>query len=172
MLVYMPTYATRELGLSPTASFVAAALAAALQTVVVPFAGIFADKVGQTRIMMGAALLFISTAYPVFARLQAHPSLSTFVLTVCWIGLLKSCYSGALPSLMASLFPTRTRVTGLSLSYNVSVLIFGGFAPFYATLLIGLTGSKLAPSYYVTATAAISLATLVLLRRRFRVRVG
>ena len=118
--------------------------------------------------MMGAALLFIITVYPAFALLAAHPSLPMLVLTVCWISALKSCYSGALPSLMATLFPTSTRMTGLSLSYNIAVVIFGGFAPFYATWLIDLTGSKLAPSYYVMITAALSFAALILVRRRFK----
>nr|WP_294518527.1 MFS transporter [uncultured Rhodopila sp.] len=168
MLVYMPTYALRQLALPPAAGFTAGAIAAALQVVAVPFVGILADRIGQTRIMMGAALLFICTAYPAFALLAARPSLSMLILTVCWISALKSCYSGALPSLMAALFPTRTRVTGLSLSYNISVVIFGGFAPFYAAWLIDMSGSKLAPSYYVMITAAVSLATLVLIRRRFK----
>jgi len=48
------------------------------------------------------------------------------------------------------------------------VAVFGGFAPFFAQSLIDLTGSKLAPSYYVIATALISLAALIVLRRRFR----
>jgi MHS family proline/betaine transporter-like MFS transporter len=55
-----------------------------------------------------------------------------------------------------------------SLSYNVWVPIFGGFAPFVAQSLIGLTRSKLAPSYYMIATAALSLAALLVLRRRYR----
>nr|WP_294507155.1 MFS transporter [uncultured Rhodopila sp.] len=168
LLVYMPTYALRQLALPPATGFLAGAIAAALQVVAVPFVGIWADKIGQTRIMMGAALLFIITVYPAFALLAAHPSLPMLVLTVCWISALKSCYSGALPSLMATLFPTSTRMTGLSLSYNIAVVIFGGFAPFYATWLIDLTGSKLAPSYYVMITAALSFAALILVRRRFK----
>jgi MFS transporter, MHS family, proline/betaine transporter len=87
---------------------------------------------------------------------------------VCLIGLLKSLFSGALPSLMAKVFPVETRVSGMSLSYNISVPIFGGFAPFFAQSLIDLTGSKLAPSYYMIATALLSLAALIVLRRRYR----
>jgi MHS family proline/betaine transporter-like MFS transporter len=90
------------------------------------------------------------------------------VLMVCWLGLLKSFFSGALPSLMAKVFPTSTRVSGMSLSYNIAVAVFGGFAPFFAQSLIDVTGSKLAPSYYVIATALISLAALIALRRRYR----
>ena len=166
MLVYMPTYAIRELHLPQFLSYTAAVSAAALQTVVVPFVGILVDRVGQSRVMMGAAALFCITAYPAFAFLASHASLGVLIAMVCWIGLLKSCYSGALPSLMAKVFPVATRVSGLSLSYNVGVTIFGGFAPFFAQSLIDLTGSKLAPSFYIIVTAFLSLVALFILRLR------
>ena len=55
MLVYMPTYAIRELHLPQYLSYTAAMAAAGLQTIVVPFVGIWVDRVGQSRIMLGAA---------------------------------------------------------------------------------------------------------------------
>jgi MHS family proline/betaine transporter-like MFS transporter len=169
MLVYMPIYAIRELHLPQSIGFIAALAAAALQTVVVPFVGIWVDKVGQVRIMIAAALLFIVTSYPAFILLDAHASLAVLIAMVCWLGFLKSLFSGALPSLMAKIFPVSTRVSGMSLAYNIAVPIFGGFAPFFAQSLVDLTGSKLSPSYYMIATALISLVSLVALRRRFRV---
>jgi MFS transporter, MHS family, proline/betaine transporter len=168
ILVFMPTYAIRELGLPQSTGFAAAVAAAALQTVVVPLVGLWVDRVGQTRIMIGAALLFFLTSYPAFALLNAYASLAVLMAMVCWISLLKSFFSGALPSLMARIFPVGTRVTGMSLAYNIAVPIFGGFAPFFAQSLIDITGTKLAPSYYMMATALLSLAALIALRRRFR----
>jgi len=168
MIVYIVTYAMRELGLPQSISFIAGMLAAALQTVVVPFVGLWVDRIGQIRIMMGAALLFVLTSYPAFVLLDAHASFAVLIAMVCWIGLLKSFFSGALPSLMAKIFPVATRVSGMSLAYNIAVPIFGGFAPFFAQSLIDLTGSKLAPSYYMMATAALSLAALIAIQRRFR----
>ncbi|HEY7242546.1 MAG TPA: MFS transporter, partial [Xanthobacteraceae bacterium] len=168
LLVYMPTFAIRELGLPQYIGFTAAVAAAALQTVVVPFVGMGVDKVGQVPLMMAASALFVLTAYPVFAFVVGAPSLGVLILAVCWISLLKSFFSGALPSLMARIFPVTTRVSGMSLAYNISVPIFGGFAPFFAASLISLTGNKLAPSYYMMATALLSLAALLELRRRLR----
>jgi MHS family proline/betaine transporter-like MFS transporter len=168
MIVFMPAYAIKELHLPQSVGFMAALLAAALQSLVVPFVGLLVDKVGQIPIMIGAAVLFAVTAYPAFVLLGANASLLVLVLMVCWLGLLKSFYSGALPSLMAKVFPTSTRVSGMSLSYNIAVAVFGGFAPFFAQSLIDITGSKLAPSYYVIATALLSLAALIALRRRYR----
>jgi MHS family proline/betaine transporter-like MFS transporter len=169
ILVYMPTYAIRELHLPSWLGFTAAAVAAALQAVVVPFVGIFVDRVGQSRVMIGAAALFFLTAYPAFWLVEANRTLPVLIAMVCWISLLKSFFSGALPSLMAKIFPVRTRVSGMALSYNISVPIFGGFAPLAAQSLIELTGSKLSPSYYLMATALLSLAALVVLRRGLRV---
>jgi MHS family proline/betaine transporter-like MFS transporter len=166
LLVYMPTYAIRELHLPQYLSYTAAVAAAALQTVVVPFVGMLVDRVGQTRIMMTAAALFCITAYPAFALLASHASIGVLIAMVCWIGFLKSCYSGSLPSLMAKVFPAATRVSGLSLSYNVGVTIFGGFAGFFAQSLIDLTGSKLAPSFYIIVTAFLSFVALFILRVR------
>ena len=168
MLVYMPTYAIRELHLPQSVGFTAAVIAAALQTLVVPFVGLWVDRVGQVSIMIGAAILFLLTSYPAFVLLNANVSLAVLIAMVCWISLLKSFFSGALPSLMAKTFPVATRVTGMSLSYNISVPIFGGFAPFFAQSLIDVTGTKLAPSYYIMATALLSLVSLIALRRRFR----
>src|SRR6202163_3139210 len=132
MIVFMPAYAIKELHLPQSVGFTAALLAAALQSLVVPFVGLLVDKVGQIPIMIGAAVLFAVTAYPAFVLLGANASLLMLALMVCWLGLLKSFFSGALPSLMAKVFPTSTRVTGMSLSYNIAGAVFGGFAPVFA----------------------------------------
>jgi len=168
LLVFMPTYAIRELHLPQSVAFTAAMAAASLQAVVVPFVGLWVDRIGQTPVMIGATVAFVLTSYPAFVLLNAQPSLAMLMAMVCWIGLLKSFFSGALPSLMARVFPTATRVSGMSLSYNIGVPIFGGFAPFFAQSLIDLTGNKLSPSYYMIATALLSLVAVIVLRRRYR----
>ena len=44
--------------------------------------------------------------------------------------------------------------------------IFGGFAPFVATWLIARTGDPLSPSYYLMATAVLSIIALMAIRGR------
>jgi MHS family proline/betaine transporter-like MFS transporter len=52
----------------------------------------------------------------------------------------------------------------MSTAYSLAVAIFGGFAPFIATWLIAETGSPMAPTYYVIASAIVT--TIVFLRLR------
>ncbi len=67
---------------------------------------------------------------------------------------------------MATIFPPRTRVTGLSLSYNLGVTIFGGFSPVIFTWLTELTHDNTAPSFYLMAMAVLSIAAVITVKRR------
>jgi MHS family proline/betaine transporter-like MFS transporter len=75
-----------------------------------------------------------------------------------------SFFSGPCPATYSELLPTRVRYTALSIGYNIAVAIFGGFAPFIATWLIGVTGSNLAPSYYLMAAAIVTLVVVLRIR--------
>jgi MFS transporter, MHS family, proline/betaine transporter len=170
VILYMPTYGIRELDLPQSVGFTATLIGAIVLTVVSPFVGHWSDSAGRTRIMTAISILFAFSAYPTFVGLVNYPSLTTIVLIVAWMSLLKAGYSSVLPSLMAEIFPIQTRASGLSLSYNIAVPLFGGAAPLYITALIDLTGSNLVPSFYLIVTALISLAVLMLIRTRLGLR--
>jgi MHS family proline/betaine transporter-like MFS transporter len=168
IILYMPTYAIKELHISQTLGFIATMIGALLLTFGAPFFGHLSDSVGRVRIMATVCILFVISAYPAFVLLVGHASLVSIVLIVCWLSLLKAAYSGTLPALMAEIFPTQTRGTGIALSYNIGVPIFGGFAPLIATSLIAAMGTNLAPSFYLIGTSLVSLAVLIVIRRRLK----
>jgi MHS family proline/betaine transporter-like MFS transporter len=68
---------------------------------------------------------------------------------------------GTLASFLSEAFPTRVRFTGFAFSFNTANALFGGTAPFVATMLISVTGSKLAPSWYLVAAAVVSLLAML-----------
>jgi len=164
----MPTYAVTQLGLPASTGFVATLLGGVILTVGSPIVGHWSDTVGRTRIMLAAAAAFVFSAYPAFLLLTRHASLAALIVIVCWLSLVKTTYSAVLPSLMAELFPARTRCTGMALSYNISVPIFGGFAPLISMWLIEFTGNRLAPSFYLMTTALVSFLALLVVRLTLR----
>jgi MFS transporter, MHS family, proline/betaine transporter len=168
IILYMPTYAIKQLHLPQVLGFIATLCGGILLTVGAPFFGHLSDRFGRIPIMMAFCALFALSAYPAFVLLIGHASLAAIVLIVCWLSLLKAGYSGILPALLAELFPVQTRGTGIALSYNVSVPIFGGFAPLIAAWLIALTGSSLAPSFYLIVTSLLSLIALVMIRAQLK----
>lgn len=166
MILYMPTYATKQLGLPPSQGFIATLVTGFVIMTLTPFVGHWSDKVGRIRIMVAAGVLFLCTVYPAFAFMNAHASLATMMVVMLWVGTLKAVYFAPIPALMSSLFPTRTRATGMAVGYNLGTTIFGGFTPLAVAWLTAATGNKLAPGLYLMAGAVISLATLLIARFR------
>jgi MFS family permease len=168
LILYIPTYAVKEMHLPQSTGFVATLVGAAILSTVSLFSGHLSDKIGRARIMLAMTVVFLVTAYPVFWMMVAYPSMATAILAAGWLSLVKAGYSGVLPSLLAELFPTETRGIGMSLSYSISVTIFGGFAPLIATWLIAQTGDPLSPSFYLMFTAILSMIALGFTRGRLR----
>jgi MHS family proline/betaine transporter-like MFS transporter len=165
VVLYMPTYATRQLGLPASQGFLASLLIGVIQVALIPWFGSLSDRHGRLPIGFATAVAILLVVYPLFAWLTASPNLSTLLAVAVIMGVLMAGYMGGLPALLSELFPTRVRTTGLAISYSFGVAIFGGFAPFINAWLINVTGSKLAPSFYLMLAALISLAALVAAKR-------
>lgn len=166
MLNYVPTYATKNLHLPGSVAFTATLIAGVILTVVTPLMGLWAEKIGRMPLMWSALILLIITIYPAFSMVVNHTTPLTLILLVGWMALLKSIYFSTVPSLMADLFPMETRASGMAISYNIAVTVFGGFAPLICSLLITATGTRLAPSYYLMLLALLSGWALLRSQRR------
>jgi MFS transporter, MHS family, proline/betaine transporter len=166
LVLFMPTYGVKQLGLAPSVTFAAIALTGAIQMLFSPLVGHLSDQLGRTRIMLVSAVLLLVLIYPAFAFLVSHPDVGPLIAVQVVLGFLMTGYFGALPGLLSEIFPVQTRTTGMSLAYNVAVTIFGGFGPFIITWLISVTGSKTAPSFYMMFAAVVSLLALFAARRK------
>lgn len=156
MSVFMPTYATKQFHVDATAAFVGTMVTGGIIFLLSPVIGLLSDVIGRMKTMTVAAIITFALAHPAFSALQHSPTLATLVTIQGILGVLIALYFAPLPALMAEIFPARIRTSGLSLSYNLGVTIFGGFAPFVLTGLGSVTGDPLSPSYYVMFGAAIS----------------
>lgn len=169
ILAYVPTYGVKTLHLPSYVGFVATLIGGLVLAIGAPLFGHWSDKMARRPLIMDVTCwLFLLTSYPAFLLMQTFPSLAACIFAVTWLNLLKSGYSGVLPSVLAEQFPVEVRAVGVSLSFSAAVSIFGGLAPLIATSLIALTGDKLAPSYYLVATALLSLIALIAIQRRSR----
>jgi MFS transporter, MHS family, proline/betaine transporter len=164
--VYMPTYALTQLHFPPTSSYLGAAVTGLVQAITGPMFGALSDRLGRYRVLSIAVPAVCLTTYPLFLILNTWPVVTTLILVQALVGLLNAACLGPISALLAEIFPTGTRGTGLALSYNLSVTIFGGFAPLIVTAMIAATGNKLSPSFYVMATSVISIIAVLVFGRR------
>ncbi|NKX56412.1 MFS transporter [Arthrobacter mobilis] len=161
ILQYLPTFGIKQLGLDPSLSFVALMVTGVILTFLTPVVGALSDRVGRMPIMLPSAALIGLAVVPLFAWLIASPAFWTLVAVMIILGTLKALYFAALPSVMADVFPVRSRATGLAFSYNTATSLFGGFTPTIAAALITFTGQPVAPGYYLAVVAILSIAALL-----------
>jgi MHS family proline/betaine transporter-like MFS transporter len=166
LIIYMPTFAVKNLDLPGYAGYLGGIISGLVTLVGAPYVGRLADRVGCAKVMTVTAAVALVLGWPLFKILVGNPSVLTLTLVQIVLGILLAFYFGPLPALLAEMFPTNIRSTGMSVSYNIGVTVFGGFAPLILTWLIASTGSLLAPSYYYVVVAVVSLAGLTVARTR------
>ena len=162
LIIYMPTYVVKNFNLPPVTGFTATFVGGIVVTLLTPFAGMLSDRIGRTRHMIAANILLLLSVFPMFLLITKNPVPAVIVFVVLVLSTLKAIYYGPLAALMAELLPPAVRATGLGLGYNIGVTLFGGMGPATMTWLGGFAlFGDLAPGYYLTAVAILSLGTLL-----------
>jgi MHS family proline/betaine transporter-like MFS transporter len=157
---YLPTYVVEQLHLPLWQGLLGVAVTSAIGIGTCVLGGWLADTYGPYKMFFLFTAVSALISYPMFAYVLAAPGFGRLfaaqltVLTV--FGLLQ----GSGPGLLAGLFPVSVRSTGLAISYNVGVTVFGGFAPLTVTWLIATTGNKLMPAFYIIAAAVLSIVVV------------
>ena len=160
MLLYMQTFAVRELSLSAETGFRATLAVGVALIFITPLAGAISDRKGRVKVAVPAAIMLLLLPTPLFLWIVASPSATRLLVIEALLAIITALYLGAIPALLTELFPVRVRTTGMSISYNLSVMIFGGLAPLFITAIIGLTGMRIAPGIYISFAALLSLGAL------------
>ncbi len=163
-LTYMPTFTRTQLKLSAAQSLWATAASLVALVILVPIMGAWSDRIGRRPLLLASCVLCFILPVPAFWLLTQDYGFGMVVLVQIAFAFAISLFSGPGPAAIAEIFPTRGRSTWMSSSYALAVAIFGGFAPFSSQWLIDATGSRMAPTAYVMASALISFVVILWLR--------
>ena len=164
-LVIMPSYLQAALH----AGFNQALLSAVISNLgfaaaILP-AGWLSDKIGRRRVMVTASVLLLLLAFPLLNLLQADTTSTALRALVVFIaGGIVGMLAGPGPAMLAEMFPTHVRYTGLGLAYSLSNAIFSGCAGLIITGLMKQTGNLDIPAWYVMATALVTIPALMTLK--------
>lgn len=164
-LVVLPGYLQASLGATFQEALVASVLANAGFAATILPAGAISDRVGRRAVMIVGLLLIIVLALPLMNLLQS-PDVATALkgLAVFLAGASVGLIAGPGPAMLAEMFPTSVRYTGLGLAYSLSNAVFAGSAGLIITELIKRTADVDIPAYYAMATCLVSVAALLGLR--------
>ncbi|OZG49220.1 MFS transporter [Bombiscardovia coagulans] len=167
LTTYMPTYLTTTLHHSMAQANLLTLPILIIVAICIPFTGALSDKIGRKKILCMGALAGLVFAIPAFKLLENDTSVSTFSgLLILAIPVI--FFVANLASSLPALFPTASRYGGMGLSYNLAVAIFGGTAPLIMEALVSVTGSDIAPAYWIMLTSACGLVAVLFLKESAR----
>ena len=170
VLVNMPTCAHKNLGLPLDQVLLVQMLAVALMTVVIPLSGALSHRLGRRPVLLAFSLAFFVMVYPLYVWVAAAPSIERLLVMQVLLCTAIGGFFGPAPTALAEQFPVEVRSTGVSVAYNVAVMVFGGFAPLIVTWLSKVLGTPVAPAFYVLFACLLTLLGTYCLQETPRVK--
>ncbi len=163
VVTFSITYLSIHVGMETTPILGFLLIAHAVQFIAIPLIGRLADALGRRVVYGVGAVLSAGWGFIAFPMFDTQNTV--IIVTAIVIGLLchGMMYAGQ-PAIMAEMFPTRMRYSGVSLGYQVTSIVAGSIAPIIAAELLKRTGSSVPIAVYLAAACLVTLVAVLSLR--------
>lgn len=138
-------------------------IAHALHFVAIPLVGRASDRVGRRPVYLVGAVLGGTWGFFAFPMMDTANEL--IIILAIMIGLLFHAlmYAGQ-PAIMAEMFPTRMRYSGVSLGYQVTSIVAGSLAPIIASSLLAEYDSFVPVAIYLAGACLLTAIVVLTLK--------
>ncbi|PRC44689.1 MFS transporter, partial [Mycobacterium sp. ITM-2017-0098] len=138
-------------------------VAHAVHFAVVPLVGYLADRFGRRPVYMVGAVLGATWGF--FAFPMMNSGNYVVITAAVTLGLMIHAFMYApQPAIMAEMFPTRMRYSGVSLGYQVTSIVAGSLAPLIAVKLLDIYDSAVPVAIYLAAACAVTFVAVLYTR--------
>ena len=125
--------------------------------------GWLSDRHGRRPINVWGNLVFLAMIYPTFAWINATRSEFALITGMTVLSGVQSFMWGSFYAAVAESLPKAIRGSGFGIAYSVSIAAFGGTTQLVATWLIHVTGSAMAPAWYMIGATSLGQIALMLM---------
>ncbi|WP_067714277.1 MFS transporter [Nocardia yamanashiensis] len=130
---------------------------------VIPVVGRLSDRYGRRPIYLIGALAAGTWGFFAFPMMDSKHN--AVILSAIIIGLVFHAFMyAAQPAIMAEMFPTRMRYSGVSLGYQVTSIVAGSLAPIIAVKLLDTYHSSVPIAFYLAGACAITVVAVFFAR--------
>lgn len=163
VVTFSITYMATQLDMDTSTILGLMLIAHVIHAILVPIVGRFTDTLGRRPVYATGVVLMAVwgvAAFPLFNTANDAVILATIVLG---LGVHALMYAGQ-PAIMAEMFPTRMRYSGVSLGYQVTSIVAGSMAPIIATFLLKVYGSWVPVAGYIVFAALVTLVAVFFMK--------
>ncbi|MFC4944239.1 MFS transporter [Pseudonocardia sp. GCM10023141] len=166
-LVFLVSFAARQVGLSATTVLVANLVSTVVYVVLTPSFGALSDRAGRIPVILGGLGLVAVTAFPLFALVRPGWPFGLVLAMIIGNGVAVAAMVAPVGRLITELFPATHRYSAMGLANETGIAVGGAVVPPLAVYLAYLPGAgTTALSLLLIAVAALGVAGLALLPRR------
>lgn len=134
----------------------------------IPIMAHLSDKVGRKKVLITGQISFLIVSIPLFFLLDDKQHWHILVAQLVF-AIVVATQQGPMPATLVEQYPARIRLTGISVSYNIALALFGGTTPIVSTWLIhSFDNNIFMPCYYLMFSAAVSLIAVSLLEETYK----
>ncbi len=127
---------------------------------VIPLVGSLGDRVGRRPVYLAGAVLATTWGFFAFPMFDTGDDLVILAAIVLGLLIHALMYAGQ-PAIMAEMFPTRMRYSGVSLGYQVTSIAAGSLAPIIATKLLDVYDSSVPIAIYLVAASLVTIVAVL-----------
>ena len=167
LVVYMNYFLTQVLKYPVNEVSVICVVGLITLIITIPISAHISDNIGRKPVLIITTMLLVSTVYLIF-WLFGQKNFYTAILAQILFSTILGGYMGPMPTTLVEIFPTRIRLTGVAISYNISAAVFGGTAPMIGIALVKATSNEYAVSFYLIILGMITLCSLKYFSETYR----
>lgn len=161
---YMTTYAQDTLKLAASVAFGATIVTGLCFPIAATVGGLISDRVGRKPVSLFGFGLLLVLALPSFIAMSERPTLAVVYTAIAILSGLQALIASMVMLSISESLPRRSRSGAFGIIYAVGAAVFGGSTQFVIKGLIDLTGSPLAPAWYLSAALVIGGSAMLAMR--------
>jgi len=152
---YMTTFAEHSLHMPASVAFLASALGNVGGVAAGLYGGWLSDRIGRRPMMIWPHLAYVLLIVPIFFWITEARSALALIVGTFTLGVMGALSIGAFYAAVTETLPKHIRGGAFATIYALSIAIFGGTTQLIVTWLIHVTGSAMAPAWYLLGAAVV-----------------
>ena len=164
LMNYLATYAQHTLGVSPHLASLCTVVGGAAAMLGALLGGGLSDRFGRKPVMLAGAIALLLLGVPCYMVMLVFNSPAVLLTMAAVVAFFVGVFPPVVLANICESFPAAQRAGSIGITYALAVAVFGGSAQYVVTWLIAVTGSPLAPAWYMTGGMVLGVAAMLAMR--------
>jgi MFS family permease len=171
LMNYIGTYAQHTLRVGQQLAFLCTVMGGLAAMLGALSGGILSDRLGRKPVMLTGGVMTLLLGVPCFYAMLLLDSPGALLLATALVAYFIGFFPPVVLTNICESFPAGRRAGALGITYALAVAVFGGSAQYAAAWLTDLTGSPLAPAWYMTGAMIFGVAAMAAMTETAPVRL-